>query len=80
MNAKRGRGFASMDPEEQRKLASAGGKAAHAKGVAHEFTKEEARAAGRLGGKVASHDREHMSHIGRIGGRARAKNASKAEE
>ncbi|KKS91702.1 MAG: hypothetical protein UV67_C0022G0008 [Parcubacteria group bacterium GW2011_GWC1_43_12] len=48
------RGFASMDPNKQRRIASMGGRAAHAKGTAHEFTSEEARAAGRKGGK-ASH-------------------------
>lgn len=45
------RGFASMDPEEQRKIASKGGRAAHEKGTAHEFTPEEAREAGRKGGQ-----------------------------
>jgi general stress protein YciG len=44
------RGFASMDPEKQRQIASKGGRAAHAKGTAHEFTSEEAAAAGRKGG------------------------------
>ena len=73
-----GRGFASMDPKRQKELASAGGKAAHAVGGAHEFTKEEAQVAGRKGGKSVSQDREHMSRIGRLGGRNRAKNASKA--
>lgn len=44
------RGFASMlDKERQREIASMGGKAAHDKGVAHEFTPAEARRAGRLG-------------------------------
>jgi general stress protein YciG len=47
------RGFASMDPEKQRAIASKGGKAAHAKGGAHEFTHEEAVAAGRKGGQAA---------------------------
>ena len=41
-----------MDPDKQRKIASKGGKAAHAKGTAHEFTSEEARRAGRKGGKA----------------------------
>jgi general stress protein YciG len=41
------RGFASMDPARQREIASAGGRAAHAAGTAHEFTSEEAREAGR---------------------------------
>lgn len=45
------RGFASMDPEKQREIASRGGRAAHAKGTAHEFTPEEAREAGRKGGQ-----------------------------
>jgi hypothetical protein len=48
------RGFASMDPKRQKRIASMGGRAAHAKGTAHEFTSEEARIAGRKGGK-ASH-------------------------
>ena len=44
------RGFASMDPKKQREIASLGGRHAHAMGVAHEWTVEEARAAGRKGG------------------------------
>lgn len=44
------RGFASMSPEKQREIASKGGKAAHVKGTAHQFTTEEATAAGRKGG------------------------------
>jgi uncharacterized protein len=47
-----GRGFAGMDPAKQREIASKGGKAAHAKGTAHEFTSEEAREAGRKGGEA----------------------------
>ena len=54
--AKQDRGFASMDPEKQRRIASKGGKAAHAKGVAHQFSEAEAREAGRKGG-VAPHVR-----------------------
>jgi len=45
------RGFGSMDEEKQREIASNGGKAAHEKGTAHEFTSEEAREAGRKGGQ-----------------------------
>ncbi|WP_313147648.1 KGG domain-containing protein, partial [Diaphorobacter nitroreducens] len=41
-----GRGFASMDPDRQREIAAEGGRAAHASGNAHEFTSQEARAAG----------------------------------
>ena len=48
------RGFASMDPQRQREIASEGGRAAHEKGTAHEFTSEEARAAGRKGGQARS--------------------------
>ncbi|MDB5887120.1 MAG: stress-induced protein [Polaromonas sp.] len=48
-----GRGFASMDPERQREIASQGGKAAHESGQAHEFTSEEAREAGRKGGQAS---------------------------
>lgn len=48
------RGFASMDKQKQREIASRGGKAAHAKGTAHEFDSKSAREAGRKGGQ-ASH-------------------------
>jgi general stress protein YciG len=51
------RGFASMDRNKQRDIASKGGKAAHEKGTAHEWTAEEAREAGRKGG-IASHRRK----------------------
>ena len=44
------RGFAAMDPERQRQIASEGGKAAHASGKAHQFNTAEAREAGRKGG------------------------------
>lgn len=46
------RGFASMDPERQREIASLGGRRAHELGTAHKWTKEEAAAAGRKGGIV----------------------------
>ncbi len=46
------RGFASMDPQRQREIASQGGRAAHEKGTAHEFSSEEAREAGRKGGQA----------------------------
>ena len=46
------RGFASMDAERQRQIASQGGKAAHEKGTAHEFDSAEAREAGRKGGEA----------------------------
>ena len=47
------RGFASMSPEKQREIASKGGRAAHTKGTAHEWTSEEARSAGRKGGMIS---------------------------
>jgi general stress protein YciG len=49
----RDRGFASMDAQKQREIASKGGKVAHEKGTAHEFTPEEARLAGSKGGEIA---------------------------
>lgn len=52
MDNKQKRGFASMDKEKQREIASKGGKAAHQSGRAHEFTSEEARNAGRKGGQA----------------------------
>ena len=51
------RGFASMNPERQRQIASEGGKAAHARGKAHKFTSEEAREAGRKGGQASGGQR-----------------------
>jgi uncharacterized protein len=55
--AKEDRGFASMDRNKQREIASKGGKAAHQLGRAHQWTTEEARTAGRRGG-IASHRRK----------------------
>ena len=49
---KSSRGFASMDKNKQRIIASKGGKTAHRKGTAHKWTSEEARAAGRKGGRA----------------------------
>jgi len=48
----KGRGFASMDKSKQKMIASKGGKAAHQKGTAHTWTSEEARNAGKLGGRA----------------------------
>jgi hypothetical protein len=57
------------------RTASEGGRAAHQKGTAHEWTSDEARVAGRKGGEVVSRDRAHMAAIGREGGESRgAKN------
>jgi len=74
------RGFASMDPAKQREIASKGGRAAHAKGTAHEFTSDEARVAGRKGGEAVSRDRAHMAAIGREGGHSRGARARAAAQ
>jgi general stress protein YciG len=71
---KSNRGFASMDASKQREIASKGGRAAHQKGTAHQFTPDEAREAGRKGGGTVSQDRQHMAEIGRIGGQSRGAN------
>ena len=68
----RTRGFASMSTDKQKEIARKGGRAAHARGTAHEFTADEARAAGRKGGERVSQNRNHMAEIGRLGGRRSA--------
>ena len=77
MAEKSQRGFAAMDAEKQREIARKGGKAAHERGTAHEFTPEEAREAGRKGGQVAhqkgtAHEftAEEAREAGRKGGQA----------
>jgi len=55
------RGFASMSPEKQREIASKGGRAAHEKGTAHEWTADEARSAGRRGGQVSRGGRGRLT-------------------
>lgn len=54
---KRKMGFAVMSHDERRRIASLGGKAAHEQGTAHEYTSEEAAAAGRKGGRISAHNR-----------------------
>ena len=63
------RGFAVMDPERVKEIASKGGKAAQTKGTGRRWTKEQATAAGRKGGVKVSRDREHMKRIGSAGGK-----------
>ncbi len=58
------RGFASMDPQRQREIASQGGRAAHEKGTAHEFSSEEAREAGRKGGQARSQNNRANKSLG----------------
>ena len=77
-NSPKRRGFAAMDRERQRAIASEGGRAAHQKGTAHEFSPEEAREAGRKGGMAVSGNRAHMSAIGRKGAEARRAGSSGA--
>jgi general stress protein YciG len=67
-----------MDRSKQKEIASKGGKAAHAKGTAHEFDSGEAREAGRKGGVAVSRNREHMAAIGRRGGEARGHSRARA--
>lgn len=69
-------GFAAMTRAKQLLIASKGGKAAHAKGTAHQFTTEEAKLAGHEGGLKISQNREHMAEIGRRGGKAKSTNAA----
>jgi len=78
MNDKKKQGFAALDPEQQRLIASKGGKAAHAAGKGHKFTSETAREAGRKGG--ARQTREHLVEIGRLGGIARARKHKEQKE
>jgi general stress protein YciG len=59
------RGFASMNPEKQRMIASKGGREAHRQGTAHEFSSEEARAAGRLSRKITGANRTRAAASGR---------------
>jgi uncharacterized protein len=66
----RKRGFAILPQERVREIARQGGQTAHAKGRAHEFSRDEARAAGRKGGRAVSGNRQHMAMIGREGGKA----------
>lgn len=63
MRRKSRRGFASLTPERLRELASKGGKTAHAKGTAHKFTSEEAKAAGAKGGRAAKKRKEQDDGI-----------------
>jgi general stress protein YciG len=57
------RGFASMSAEKQREIASKGGRAAHAKGTAHEWSAEEARRAGRKGGQASRGGRGKLPSV-----------------
>ena len=62
------RGFASMSPEKQREIASKGGRAAHQKGTAHEWTSDEARNAGRKGGQISRGGRGRLQETTEVVG------------
>ena len=75
------RGFASMDKEKQKQIASKGGRAAHEKGTAHEFNSHEASMAAKKGherGTAHEFTAEEARIAGRKGGLARAMNRAKA--
>jgi general stress protein YciG len=59
------RGFAAMSPERQREIASQGGRAAHQQGVAHQWSANEAREAGKKGGQVSGRRRTSSKEDGR---------------
>ena len=77
MTGKSRRGFASMDPARQREIASRGGRAAHEKGTAHEWS-AGSRHAGRKGAVSARREPVHMAAIGREGGESRSAAARQA--
>ena len=76
------RGFASMDPERQREIASEGGKAAHEKGTAHEFTSEEARRAGSMshGNRQAEHASSRTEASKQSGNKQSDRSAEQGEQ
>lgn len=72
VTTKRAKGFATMTPDRVKEIAGQGGRAAHKKGKAHQFSTVEAIDAGRKGGQTISQNREYMRELGRKGGQARA--------
>jgi general stress protein YciG len=62
-NRKSVRGFAAMDSEKQKEIARKGGRAAHEQGVAHEWSSEEARAAGKKGGQARGKNLEESEPL-----------------
>jgi len=74
------RGFALLPKDKLLRVAASGGKVAHSLGLAHKFTSVEAASAGRLGGNSVSKNREHMSRIGKAGGKNRAARAKLTAE
>ncbi|MCU0616139.1 MAG: hypothetical protein MUD17_03495 [Gemmatimonadaceae bacterium] len=78
--AKAYRGFATLDPAIRREIAARGGRAAHAGGKGRVWTAEAASIAGKKGGRAVAADREHMSALGREGGRMRRLAADAARD
>ena len=77
------RGFAGMEAEKQREIASQGGRAAHASGNAHEFTSEEAREAGsrsHINDRGRSRDDDDDDDDDRRGGRGRGRGRSRDDD
>lgn len=74
------RGFAVMDKDRLREVASQGGKKAHAIGTAHEWTPAEARTNGLVGGAVIGQNKAHMQRIGRLGAKTKLARAAKKAE
>jgi general stress protein YciG len=77
-HGKNKRGFAVIDPEKAREIQRLGGQTAQRLGTAHTFTPEEARQAGKKGGRAISQNRSHMAEIGRKGGENSRKQRSSA--
>lgn len=73
-------GFALMTPEKLKETGSKGGKVAHQTGMAHEFTKEEAKAAGSKGGLKVAQDKEWMRKIAKMGSDKRTANLKAKKE
>jgi general stress protein YciG len=61
------RGFASMDPDRRRIIAGKGGKTAQALGKSHKWTSEEARKAGRIGGKASPKRKYKKGAVEKLG-------------
>lgn len=69
MEEKKPRGFAAMTPERRKEIAIKGGKTAQAQGRGHQFTPDEARAAGKKGGATTAAIHGRMAELGRMKGK-----------
>ena len=77
---RRGRGFLGMTPEERKRIAGMGGRAAQMSGKAHRFSSELAKIAGSKGGKIIAAREGHMRTIGSKGGRSAATKSKRKSE